>query len=227
MTITRGGSTLPCATPISAPIFSSEIFRSSRISTPRPTSFAMASARVGEHARGEAVGRLVDQDRARNSAIRRSRARFRRLRARLAALVRIKSRQRDGLDFAIRSSFRCGICRIRNRPRSDPRSRLRGSRTAFAFARKEDEFLHAAQFQISQRRRRQSCANPKTRICRASLLRQAAIALRPAPPGNELERVSRVFPVSSPPAASAAKRPSIAWSMSLNTPSIFLSWSKT
>ena len=45
MTMTRGGSTLPCATLKRAPIFKSAIFRSSRISTARPASLAIASAR--------------------------------------------------------------------------------------------------------------------------------------------------------------------------------------
>src|SRR5882724_8043363 len=43
--MTRGGSTLPCDTLRMAPIFRSAIFFSSRISTARPASLAMASAR--------------------------------------------------------------------------------------------------------------------------------------------------------------------------------------
>ena len=45
MMIMRGGSALPCATESSAPIFNSAIFFSSRISTARPASRAMAAAR--------------------------------------------------------------------------------------------------------------------------------------------------------------------------------------
>jgi hypothetical protein len=45
MIIMRGGSTLPCATDNSAPIFNSAILFSSRISTDRPASRAMAAAR--------------------------------------------------------------------------------------------------------------------------------------------------------------------------------------
>ena len=43
-TITRGGSGPPCETLSNAPIFSSAIFFSSRISTARPACLAMASA---------------------------------------------------------------------------------------------------------------------------------------------------------------------------------------
>src|SRR5271168_2459344 len=104
----------------------------------------------GEHARGEAVGRLVDQVAGEILRFGDDAAAFDGF-GQIAVLIGVETREQHGLDFAIGFLVRLIFVGFEIGDAEAFGDGLRGGRAAFAFAREEHEFLHAARFQVAQR----------------------------------------------------------------------------